>query len=421
MLTQGPLSAYTRLAYNAVRWRALPIAPGTRVDGYFVDAELGRGGMGRVYAARDETLGREVALKFIEVRSRDAVERLLREARTTARCAHPNIVTIFGAGEFGGLPYLALERLSGHNLKVELQKGAIEWKRAVQLVTQVARALEKAHAEGIVHRDLKPDNIFLCTDGTVKVLDFGIAKFYEAADAAPANDITGDGQLVGSLPYMAPEQWRDEAPTPQTDLWAVGILLWSTLADRHPLESSTLQSLYNSVASEETDELPSFASSGVTVPTDLARLIDSCLVKRRAKRIPSASVLLERLETVSRQRSGRASLGVSSVQREIEMPAELDSTDGALALAQLAPLPRTAHASGLAADVQPPSLRTLVDRRSADTNAARAASSALVGHSRRPGWNCIGTGWGRLPFLLAKTRGAAQRKRISPPAACSFA
>jgi len=210
----GPASAST-----------LP-AQGTRIGQYEIIRELGRGGMGAVYAARDTKLGRKVAIKFLNSDNHpELTARFILEARATARCSHENIIVIHEVGEHDCNPFMVLEYLQGVPLTQLLQDGRkLPPAQAVELIVPVVRALTAAHAHNIVHRDLKPDNIFVTDSGTIKVLDFGIAKLAQGDDEdnaallrtvaanpsqpAPADrELTRRGHLMGTLPYMSPEQW----------------------------------------------------------------------------------------------------------------------------------------------------------------------------------------------------------------------
>src|SRR5262249_28656498 len=186
-------------------------APGTRIGHYELIRELGRGAMGRVFLARDTRLGRRVSMKFLPGGSAGFTERVLAEARATARCSHENIVVIHEVGSHDGEPYMVLEYLEGATLAATIAGRRLGASAAVELMVPVVRALARAHTDGIVHRDLKPDNIFVTSGGTIKVLDFGIAKLFapdeEPAPAAVAAPATlTDSIPAGTLPYMAPEQ-----------------------------------------------------------------------------------------------------------------------------------------------------------------------------------------------------------------------
>ncbi|HEU4406504.1 MAG TPA: protein kinase [Polyangiaceae bacterium] len=298
----------------------LELRAGATIKHYEVLRPLGRGGMGAVFLARDTKLGRLVAIKILREQSPQGARRLLAEARATARCKHENIVVIHEVDEFGGRPYLVLEYLEGRTLRAWLAAGGspgappppaggedagerVAPGQAIELMIPVVRALACAHASGIVHRDLKPENIFLTDAGPIKVLDFGIAKQLGvdelaalAAPGEPGAELTGPGELVGTLTYMAPEQWSHAKVDPRTDLWAVGVLLYRLVAGVHPLGPAP--SLYDlaQLASPE----PPVPSVLTRCPTlgPLAALIDRCLRKAPAERFASAGELLAALEAL---------------------------------------------------------------------------------------------------------------------------
>jgi serine/threonine protein kinase len=288
----------------------LALTPGMRLDRYELIRELGRGGMGAVYLARDTRLGRRVAIKFLQSGDPRLTERFIVEAQATARCSHESIVVIHDVKELGGHPFMVLEYLKGQSFSDLIGDDRLPPGRAVQLMVPVVRALECAHRHKIVHRDLKPGNIFMTDTGTIKVLDFGIAKFvYEQSLADPAHpdvtslsalapslhfDLTGHGMLVGTLPYMSPEQWGAGAIDHRTDLWAVGVMLYRMVVGRHPLAPLGGQQLMVTAVLEQ--PMPSAHNAGVDMPLELADIIDRCLEKRKDRRIPSATKLLELLE-----------------------------------------------------------------------------------------------------------------------------
>ncbi len=205
-------------------WEAW-IRPGAVVGRLELIREIGRGGFGVVWEARDPLLGRSVAFKAVRagehLRLRE--ERLQREAEAAARLAHPNIVTIHDLGRSPHGPYLVLELLRGQSLAQRAEAGAVPAREALRLCVEVARALAHAHANGVIHRDLKPANVFLCADGQVKVLDFGLSLVF--GDDATAGGTDG---------YMAPEQWRGQPGDARTDLFALGVVLHQLLAGQLP-------------------------------------------------------------------------------------------------------------------------------------------------------------------------------------------
>ncbi len=225
------------------------LARGTLVDNYRVDRLVGRGGMGEVYLARDTLLGRRVALKVIHrkrIGSAEAIARFLFEARTTARFSHPHIVAIHGVGEHEGQPYLALEYLEGRSLRARLREGRPSTREATRIAVAIAEGLAEAHRNGVLHRDLKPDNVFLPSDGRLRVVDFGLARVRRQDDAgterwqgasaeyAPERPVPERAAIYGTPSYMAPELWRGLGATEAADVWALALILHEMLTGIHP-------------------------------------------------------------------------------------------------------------------------------------------------------------------------------------------
>lgn len=286
------------------------LQPSSQTNHYELIRELGRGAMGTVYLARDTKLGRLVAIKFLNGYNEVSAERFIAEARMTAQCQHENIVVIHDVDKFQGQPYMVLEYLEGQSLRRLLQGRRIPVTRAVELIVPVVRALQRAHEFNIVHRDLKPDNIIVTDTGTVKVLDFGIAKPLGDTNTPRSRSLPGEtipghavsrnsltvreGKLAGTVPYMSPEQWGADTIDCRTDLWAVGLILFEMLAGRHPLDP-----LDNQAVSQIPDlEKPMPRLRGVVAdaPAEIAGIVDRCLHKRKAERFASAAELLDALE-----------------------------------------------------------------------------------------------------------------------------
>jgi WD40 repeat protein/serine/threonine protein kinase len=309
---------------------APPPVPGTRIGQYELIRLLGRGGMGEVHLARDLRLGRLVAIKLLTTQRPDLGERFLAEARATARCHHENIVVIYEVGEVGsagGHPYMVLEYLEGQTLRQWLREHAatsgehapVPPGRAVELMLPVVRALAYAHGQGIVHRDLKPENVMLTRAGVIKVLDFGIAKLLaapmldrEESDGVPDGDIGANSgrtsgpaavhssALIGTLPYMSPEQMNVGVIDHRTDVWAAGIMLFELVTGRHPMPARSVGELMR--MADEDEPMPSTCEVVSSLGPDLgplAAVIDRCLIKNPAHRTPSARVLLAELEALA--------------------------------------------------------------------------------------------------------------------------
>ncbi|HEY5944322.1 MAG TPA: serine/threonine-protein kinase, partial [Kofleriaceae bacterium] len=301
----------------------IKLGPGLRIEQYELIRELGRGGMGQVYLARDTKLGRRVAIKFLAAKSKRFTERFLVEAKVTARVSHENIVAIFGVDEFLGLPYMVLEYVEGTTIGTLIENRRLPLARTVELIVPVVRALVRAHESNIIHRDLKPDNIIVTGAGTVKVLDFGVAKLF-TRDASPGGRTreptpgtvdtlhdTKAGSIVGTLPYMSPEQLGTEDVDHRSDLWAVGIILYEMLAGKHPLEPVTQGRLFGAAAALD-EAMPSLADDMPGLPDRMVQIVARCLAKKKAERYASAAELLADLEPLLPSRSGRSLAGDES-------------------------------------------------------------------------------------------------------------
>jgi hypothetical protein len=296
---------------------------GDRTIGRFeLIREIARGGMGQVFVGRDPKLGRKVAIKFLLRADERIIQRFLVEARATARCTHENIVTIYEAGEHRGLPYMVLEYLEGKTLDKVVEQGLLV-RQFVELMVPVARALERAHEHGIVHRDLKPRNIFVTDRGQVKVLDFGVARVTEPTQhviarvtAAFRHNATmqlsaalDEDSLVGTLPYMAPEQWLDASVDARADIWAFGIICWRALVGGHPVGGVEPERLRARLA--DRTPLPSIATRDRTLPRELVSIVDRCLAISAHERYQSATALLADLQAFLTPHAQRVSTTIS--------------------------------------------------------------------------------------------------------------
>jgi WD40 repeat protein/serine/threonine protein kinase len=306
------------------------LKPGAIIYQYELIRELGSGGMGRVYLARDTRLGRRVAVKFLQQSTRGLSERFWLEAQATARCNHENIVVIHELGEHDGHPYMVLEFLEGQTLRQWLneytaaasmsnQPVPVPPGRAVELMLPVVRALAYAHERGIVHRDLKPENVMLTRSGTIKVLDFGIAKLLSASrhdgersDGVPDGAVdVGSGRvsgpagvqssaLIGTLPYMSPEQMNAGVIDHRSDVWTAGIMLFELVTGRHPIAGRSLGDLMRVADADKA--MPGVLEVMPDRAADigfLAGVIDRCLLKDSRHRTPSARALLAELEALA--------------------------------------------------------------------------------------------------------------------------
>jgi Tol biopolymer transport system component len=278
--------------------QAFSLSRGSRLGAYEIVAPLGAGGMGEVYRARDSRLGRDVAIKVVRseaVRDAETGKRFEREARAVATLSHPNILAIHDVGSENGQLYAVMELLEGETLRERLERGALPWRKAVEVAAAVADGLAAAHGKGIVHRDLKPANVFLTADGRVKVLDFGLAKLREPVDpdaaASPTLSQTEPGRLMGTVGYMSPEQVAGKAADARSDIFALGCVLHEMVSRRRPFARPTAAETMAAILNEEPPELEA-------APVELRRLIAHCLEKDSEARFQSARDLAYDLRTL---------------------------------------------------------------------------------------------------------------------------
>jgi len=286
-------------------WEALPedsgttLAAGHRLGRYEIEAPLGAGGMGEVFRARDTRLNRTVALKISKTQFS---ERFEREARAIAALNHPNICQLYDIGHHGGVDFLVMEYLEGETLFSRLKKGAPP-EQMLEYSIQIADALDKAHRKGLTHRDLKPGNIMLTKSGA-KLLDFGLAKWKHGAAASPAplsqlftetDPITARGTIVGTLPYMAPEQLEGKEADARTDIFAFGAVLYEMATGRKAFQSGSQASLIAKIMHSDPPPIRSFEP---LTPVSLDRLVKACLAKDPEERIQSARDVKLELEWI---------------------------------------------------------------------------------------------------------------------------
>lgn len=277
---------------------------GTRLGPYQIEAPIGAGGMGEVYRATDTRLNRSVAVKILPshlTAEPSAKQRFEREAHTASALNDPHICTIYDVGEHDAQPFLVMELLEGQTLKQYIEGHALTVKQVLKLGIQIAGALQTAHAKGIIHRDLKPANIFVTERGEIKVLDFGLAKLLPQTDqdATLSLALTEPLTVLGTLPYMAPEQLRGENTDARTDVWAVGTVLYEMVAGHRPFDEDLAPPLIDAIL----NKLPvSLRELNGAIPAELERIILKCLDKDPENRYQSAKELvvdLRRLETTS--------------------------------------------------------------------------------------------------------------------------
>jgi hypothetical protein len=323
--------------------RALLFLPmtGQLVGHYRVLEKIGAGGMGEVFRARDERLGRDVALKLIRPASSDNPDHLRRfeqEARAAAALNHPNILAIYDVGFEGTVPYIVSELLEGRNLRQRLCEGAIPLREAADYALQIAQGLTAAHERLIVHRDLKPENLFLTNDGRVKILDFGVAKLQAPADDNRAIEtmttVTKHGSMVGTVAYMSPEQLRGKPVDHRSDIFSFGAILYEIVSGNRAFRGETEVDTMTAVLREE----PAAAHlEDASIPAGYQDIIRHCLEKEPENRFQSAKDLVFALQTLSGSSPVRTIPSPRPVKRALPwaLAAVLAAATALLALAQL--------------------------------------------------------------------------------------
>ena len=287
----------------------MDLSPGRALGRYQILGELGRGGMGVVYRALDTTLNREVALKVLPsgaIVDDDSRRRFLREAQTASQLQHAHIGVVHEVGETDGVSFIAMELIRGESLAERIARGGLNPARAIELATEVAEGLAKAHEYGVIHRDLKPANVMITDDGHAKIIDFGLAKALDSsdafADAQTARASTGFGVIKGTAAYMSPEQTRGEKLDARSDLFSFGVMLFQMLTGRLPFQApsyiDTLHAISHSPA-------PPLTWSGAVVAGDVQqevqRIVEKCLAKDPDARYQTARDLVVDLRSARRR------------------------------------------------------------------------------------------------------------------------
>src|SRR6266545_3294041 len=283
----------------------MAISRHTRLGRYEIRSQLGAGGMGEVYLARDPKINRDVAIKVLPAAFSSDSERLRRfeqEAQAAGALNHPNILSIYDVDTHDGSPYVVSELLEGETLRQQLNGTALPVRRAIDYALQIAHGLAAAHEKGIVHRDLKPENIFITKDGRVKILDFGLAKLTQVDSNLLQTDIptrranTDPGVVLGTVGYMSPEQVKGRSVDHRSDIFSFGAILYEMLSGRRAFHGESAPETMSAILKEDPPEL---SDTNKTVSPALARLVNHCLEKNPEERFHSARDLAFALESLS--------------------------------------------------------------------------------------------------------------------------
>jgi Tol biopolymer transport system component len=283
----------------------MAVVAGRKIGPYEVSGQIGAGGMGEVYRARDPRLGRDVAIKVLPASfssDPDRLQRFAQEARAAAALNHPNILAIFDIGEDKGAPYVVSELLEGETLRDRLRSGPLSTRKAIDFALQIAHGLAAAHEKGIVHRDLKPENLFITHDNRVKILDFGLAKLTRPDEGSAAGDAptmqvaTDPGVVMGTVGYMSPEQVRGKPADHRSDIFSFGSILYEMLSGKRAFHGDSPADTMSAILKEDP---PEFAETARNIPPALQRIVNHCLEKNPAQRFQSAGDVAFNLESLT--------------------------------------------------------------------------------------------------------------------------
>ena len=285
----------------------MPLSPGTRLGRYLIAAPLGAGGMGEVYRAEDTLLKRQVAIKVLPehvAENPEALKRFQKEAKALAALSHSNIVAIHDFVTEHDCSFVVMELLEGQTLRSRMAKLPLPWQKSVEIAIAIAEGLAAAHSKGVVHRDLKPENILLTSQGGLKILDFGLARLKsiaaeeELTQSPTISHATESGIVMGTVPYMSPEQVRGERADARSDIFSFGCVLYEMLAGKRPFSGSTAAETTAAILRDDPPKLTS-------IPSELDRIVRHCLEKEPERRLHSAHDLAFALKELLASPSNR--------------------------------------------------------------------------------------------------------------------
>src|SRR5712692_2208797 len=265
----------------------------TTLSHYRIVAKLGAGGMGEVYLAEDTKLARQVAIKVLpagSIADERAHKRLIREAQSAATLDHPNICSIYEVGEEADTSFIVMQYVKGETLAARIQRNPMDLQEALDVAAQVADALAEAHSHGIIHRDIKPQNIMLTARGQAKVMDFGLAKIIQddgrlESEASTRSLLTESGMIVGTVPYMSPEQVRGEELDTRSDIFSFGAVLYEMVTGRRPFSADSAAATFSAILTRAALPLARYSPEA---PAELERIVAKALAKDREERYQTA-------------------------------------------------------------------------------------------------------------------------------------
>jgi hypothetical protein len=341
---------------------ATALEAGTRVGRYILAEPIGRGGMGVVFRARDETLGRDVALKLVDLDGPDARARALREARALAQLSHPNVVAVHDAGEHGDATFIAMELVAGTSMYAWLDQATRTPAEILAVIADVARGLGAAHDLGLVHRDVKPGNILVGADGRSRIVDFGLARDAPGGERlALADALTHHTRMAGTPAYMSPEQLRGEPVDARTDQFALAQTAWEALYGARPYDADTAEERLAAIDEARIVEPPRERGGGHVEAT-----LRRALSRDPAARFPDLRSFAAALTTPP-SRAGRIALLATGAALLVAAP-----------LAIWAAWPEPQHAVVIVPDAARQQLVVELDRREAAMAAAQRGGEALL-------------------------------------------